>query len=74
MQRWEQIRDLHDSELEDQLKVWDRAVERLTGLAEQLEAMGYNRCLYRLEKPEYACLVCGVKPFNKETCPSWELL
>ena len=55
------------------LKTWDEGHDRLADLCAELTEMGWTKCLYEMEEPQYACLVCPAKPFKKEECPAWKI-
>lgn len=75
-ERWRLIGDMEPGEKQDRFLVgWDRGVERLRTLCDELAALD-GRCAYEgAEGPAEFCLACSVpnERWSRERCPAWKL-
>lgn len=73
--RWQLIRQMPGGGGRDKyLEGWDRAIEKLKGLAGELAALGYKHCIYEGKTQISPCFVCTVpnELWQREKCPAWE--
>lgn len=75
-ERWRLIGDMEPGEKQDRfLAGWDRGVEKLRELCDELASLD-GRCAYEgAEPPTEVCLACSVpnECWSKERCPAWKL-
>lgn len=74
-ERWSLIKKMSDGEKRERLLTgWDRGVERLQRLCEELASLN-GRCAYEEQQPTDPCLACSVpnERWSKDRCPAWKL-
>jgi hypothetical protein len=75
-ERWRLIVEMEPGEKQDRfLAGWDRGVERLRALCDELAALN-GRCAYEgTEQPTQPCLACSVPNgrWSRASCPAWSL-
>lgn len=75
-ERWRLIGDMKEGEKQDKfLAGWDRGVEKLRALCDELASLD-GRCPYEgAEGPTEVCLACSVpnERWSREKCPAWKL-
>ncbi|HEX76922.1 MAG TPA: hypothetical protein G4O03_00665 [Dehalococcoidia bacterium] len=74
-ERWRLIGDMQPGKKQERfLAGWDRGVERLRKLCDELASLD-GRCAYEEQQPTDPCLACSVpnEQWSKDRCPAWKL-
>jgi len=75
-ERWLYIRKLNGQDKDKYIAGWDKALDRLWSLCDELAASPGGGCAYGYDgagSPKHFCLGCSVPQgrWSKESCPCW---